>query len=250
MVVVHEDARVEHGDPAGQADPLEQVRPWLGNDHVTGDDGHRTLELWKGTRHPGVYRQHDPVAGHVAVRRVDGGGQPLFQAGHGRAFVDPYPQFQRHPAQAAHQLARLHTGCRRREPAFEVSARTRHSLRVSQRAFGERVDAIALQRGDHGVGRAELGAVGCRVKRAIESVIGIHRVLVAKAADGVDALLRFLDQAYGLLDAEQTLQGEVLGRPGQRAAAIAPTGTGAADVGFDDDHVQLGILFLEHDGGP
>ncbi|MNR60518.1 hypothetical protein D3C85_1820220 [compost metagenome] len=75
-------------------------------------------------------------------------------------------------------------------------------MQVSQRVFGERVDAIALQCRYHPVGRTHLGAVSRSVERAIETVIGIHRVLLAKGADGVDALLRFLDQAHRFLDAE------------------------------------------------
>jgi hypothetical protein len=70
------------------------------------------------------------------------------------------------------------------------------------------------------------------------------------AADGGDTALGLLHQAHRLGRAEQPLQGEVLGRPGQRAAAIATTGAGAADVGLDQQHIQLRRLLLEHQRSP
>ncbi|MCY1433524.1 hypothetical protein D9M71_495550 [compost metagenome] len=66
----------------------------------------------------------------------------------------------------------------------------------------------------------------------------------------MDALLGLLDQADRLFDAEQSFQGEELRRPGQRAAAVASAGAGAAEVGFDDHHVEIGVLLLEHDRRP
>ena len=81
--------------------------------------------------------------------------------------------------------------------------------------------------------------VGGGVQRAVEAVIGIDAVLFAELANGVDAAFRFLDQAHRLFNTEQTFKGEVLGRPRQRAPAIAATGAGAADVGLDQQHSRV-----------
>ncbi|MCY1429400.1 hypothetical protein D9M71_453160 [compost metagenome] len=164
--------------------------------------------------------------------------------------MNPHPQLQGYPAQATHQFARLHTGRGRGKPAFQVFAGTGHALHIGHRPLGERVDAVALQRRDHSVGRADLRAIGRGVEGAIEAVIGVHPILFAEGADGMDAALGLLDQTHGFFDAEQTFEGEILGRPRQRTTAIASTGPGTADVRFDQQHIQFGVLLLEHDRGP
>ncbi|MNU04516.1 hypothetical protein D3C72_2489660 [compost metagenome] len=55
--------------------------------------------------------------------------------------------------------------------------------------MAERIDAIAFQRRDHSVGRADLGAVGRGIEGTVETIIGIHRVLLAEGTDSVDAAL-------------------------------------------------------------
>jgi len=164
--------------------------------------------------------------------------------------MNAYAKLQRHTAQATYQLGWLYAGRCGRVPAFQVLGRARHPLHVGQRAFAEGIDAMALQRGDHRVGGADLSMTGRGVQRAVETVVGIHAVFSAEVADRVDALLRRFDQAHGLFQPEQPLQGKELRRPGQRTTAVAPTRAGAADIRLDDDHIEFGVLFLEHDGGP
>ncbi|MNE37516.1 hypothetical protein D3C80_1313710 [compost metagenome] len=164
--------------------------------------------------------------------------------------MDAHTQLQRYPAHTPHQLARLHTGRGWRKPAFEVLVGTGQALHLGHGQLGEGVDAVAFQCGDHTIGRATLGGIGGCIQRTIEAVIGLHPILLAEGADGVDALLRRLDQAHRFLHAEQALEGEILGRPGERATTVATAGTGATDIGFDQQDVEFGVLLLEHDGGP
>lgn len=109
---------------------------------------------------------------------------------------------------------------------------------------------MALQSGDHAVGAADLGRVGGGIEGAVQPVVGLDVVALAEGADGPDAVFGGLDQADRLGESEQPFQGEELGRPGQRAAAVAAAGAGAAEVGLDQHHIEPGIVLLEHDGGP
>jgi hypothetical protein len=224
--------------------------PRFGDQHVAGDNRHAAFELREGTGHPRIHRQHHAIGDHRAMRRLQACRAPFFQSGHGGVFVNFHAQLQRHPTQATHQFARLHTGRCRREPAFQMLARTGHALHIGERALGERVDAVALQCGDHRIGRADLRAVGRGVQRAVEAVVGIDAVLLTELADRMDAAFRFLDQTYRFFDAKQALKGEIFRRPRQRTTAVAAAGAGAADVRFDQQHIEFGVLLLEHDRRP
>ncbi|MNS92251.1 hypothetical protein D3C72_1263800 [compost metagenome] len=250
VVVMHEYPRIEHADAAGQADLTQQLRLRFGDDHVAGDNRHAAFELRECPRHPGIEGQHHTAGADRATGGFHPGLGPFLQTGHGRAFMDAHAFLQGNPAQATHQLARLYRGGGRREPAFQVPGRARQALYLLHRQTLERVDALALQGGNHAIGGAHLGAVGGGVQGAVQTVVGIDAMGPAKITDGMDALLRGLDQAHRLLHPEQAFEGEILGRPRQGTTAIAPTGPGTTDVGFDQHDVQRRVMFLEHQRGP
>jgi hypothetical protein len=227
-----------------------QIRPRFGDQHVAGNNRHAAFELRERPGHPGVHRQHHAVCANGAVAGLNARWLALLQPGHRGVFVNLHAQLQRHLPQAAHQFARLHTGRRRGKPSLQMLARTGHALHVGDRTLGERVDAVALKCSNHRIGRAALGLIGRSVERAIETVIGLNAVLFAEGANRVNAALGFLDQAHGFFDAEQPLQGEILGRPRQRTTAVAATGASTADVGLDQHHLEFRVLLLEHDRRP
>lgn len=122
----------------------------------------------------------------------------VLQAGHGGAFVEAHAALQGHPAQAAHQFARLHGGGGRREPALQVPCRTGQALHLLQRQAAERVDALVLQRGDHRVGGTDLGCVGGRVQRAVQAEVAVDAIGRAEHPDVCNAALRLTHQPHRL----------------------------------------------------
>ncbi|MNJ69548.1 hypothetical protein D3C77_659100 [compost metagenome] len=91
--------------------------------------------------------------------------------------------------------------------------RTGHALHLIHRQAPKRVDALTLQRGNHAIGSAHLGAVGGGVQGAVQAVVRIDSVITTEVTNCIDALLGCLDQTYRLLHPEQPFQGEILGRP-------------------------------------
>ncbi|MNO90092.1 hypothetical protein D3C76_815920 [compost metagenome] len=250
MVVMHEDPRVEHADAAVQTDLRQQLGARFGDHHVAGDDRHTALELPERTRHPGVQAKHHAVGADAATGSAHLRRRAMVEGGHGRAFVNAHTALQRDPPQAPHQPPRLHGGGGRREPAFQMPRRAGQVLHLRHWQTLERIDPLLLQRRDHRIGGAELGPVGGGVQRTVQAKVAVDAVAGAELTDGADATFRFAHQPHRLGHPEQPFEGEVLGRPGQCTAAIAPAGTGAADVGLDQQHVQRWLRLLEHQRRP
>ncbi|MNN20330.1 hypothetical protein D3C81_1336060 [compost metagenome] len=67
--------------------------------------------------------------------------------------------------------------------------RPRQALHLLQRQPLERIDPLVLQRGDHRIGGTDLGLIGGGVQRAVQAVVAVDTIGVAKRPDGTDAAL-------------------------------------------------------------
>ena len=85
---------------------------------------------------------------------------------------------------------------------------------------------------------------GGGVERAVAAELAGNAMRAHEVANVVHGGLAGTHQAQRLGLAEQSFEGQKLGRPGQQAAAVAPAGAGAAQVALQDDDVQLRLALF------
>ncbi len=104
------------------ADPLDELRDRLGDDHEVGADGEGAAEV-PLPRRPGAVREHDVARGHGAGRRDDARRAAGLDAHHRRALEDAHAALEQHPPQLARELARLEDREVRRDHAADEARR-------------------------------------------------------------------------------------------------------------------------------
>jgi hypothetical protein len=191
-----------------------------------------------------------PLRPHPAARRVDDERARALEPRHRRALEHRDAALACDSHEATREERRLHGRRGGLEDAADVHRRAAAPRELAGLDGGEGTLAMALDRRNRALPRAELGAVRRGPQPAVSSEVGIDAMLVAERADLADRGGRRAREPQRVHRAADPLEADEVVPDAHREAAVATARAGAADLGLDEDDLERGLAPLERQRRP